>query len=132
MPDPYQPENIEDIKKLVQQEKADIGFAYDSDGDRVALIDQRGKEVGGDFCLLMLARQALKKKKGPIVHDMRVSKAFLDDVKLMGATETFFSISHHNAVINKIMETNAVFGGELTLHFLFPLDYFTFVDLILL
>ena len=128
LPNPYEEENIREIKKAVLEEKADLGFAYDSDGDRVALIDQRGKEVGGDFCLLMLARQALKKKKGPIVHDMRVSKAFLDDVKLMGATETFFSISHHNAVINKIMETNAVFGGELTLHFLFPLDYYLYDD----
>jgi phosphomannomutase / phosphoglucomutase len=128
LPNPYEEENIKEIKKEVLREKADLGLAYDSDGDRVALIDPRGKEVGGDFCLLMLARQALQKKKGPIVHDMRVSKAFLDDVERMGATETHFSISHHNAVINKIIETKAVFGGELTLHFLFPLDYYLYDD----
>ena len=128
LPNPYEEENIREIKKAVLDEKADLGFAYDSDGDRVALIDQRGRWIDGDSCLLILARQALRKKKGPIVHDMRVSKAFLDDVKRMGATKTYFSISHHNAVINKIIETKAVFGGELTLHFLFPLDYYLYDD----
>jgi len=129
LPDPYQEENIRDIKKEVLREKTDLGFAYDGDGDRVALIDNRGREVGGDFCLLMLARQALKKKKGPIVHDMRVSKAFLDEMKRLGV-KTYFSISHHNAVINKILENNAVFGGEITLHFLFPIDYYLCDDAI--
>ena len=127
LPNPYEEENVKEIKKMVLRERADLGFAYDSDGDRVALIDHRGKEVGGDFCLLMLARQVLRKKKGPVVHDMRVSRAFLDEMKKRGA-ETHFSVSHHNAVINKIIETGAVFGGELTLHFLFPLDYYLYDD----
>jgi len=122
-PDPYEEENIQDIKKKVLAEKADLGFAYDGDADRVALIDNQGRLVVGDFCLLMLARRALKKKRGPIVHDMRVSKAFLDEMKKEGV-KTYFSVSHHNAVINKIIETDAVFGGEVTLHFFFPLDYY--------
>ncbi|MCH8741595.1 phosphomannomutase/phosphoglucomutase [Patescibacteria group bacterium] len=129
LPDPYQEENIKDIKKEVLKEKADLGFAYDSDGDRVALIDNRGRLVSGDFCLLMLTLQALQKKKGSVVHDMRVSKAFLDEMKKQGI-KTYFSISHHNAVIDKIIETNAVFGGEVTLHFLFPLDYYLYDDAI--
>ena len=123
MPDPYQKENINDIQKMVLKSKADLGFAYDSDGDRVALIDNRGRAIGGDNCLLMLAKQALAKKKGPIVHDMRVSQVFLDEMRKLGV-KTYFSISHHNAVIDKVIETNAVFGGEITLHFLFPLDYY--------
>jgi len=123
LPDPYQEENIQDIKKEVLREGAKLGFAYDSDGDRVVPIDNKGRAVEGDFCLLMLAHQALQKKKGPIVHDMRVSKAFIDEMKNLGVN-TYFSISHHNAVLRKIIETNAVFGGEVTLHFLFPLDYY--------
>ena len=130
LPDPYEDENIKDIKKKVLEEKADLGFAFDSDGDRVALIDNKGRVVEGDICLLLLALQALQKKKGPIVHDMRVSKVFLDEMKKQGV-KTYFSISHHNAVINKIIETNAVFGGEVTLHFLFPLDYYLCDDALL-
>jgi phosphomannomutase/phosphoglucomutase len=87
------------------------------------VLDNRGRVVSGDFCLLMLARHVLQNKRGPIVHDMRVSKALLDEMKKQGV-KTYFSVSHHNAVINKITETDAVFGGEITLHFLFPLDYY--------
>jgi phosphomannomutase/phosphoglucomutase len=123
LPDPYREENIRDIKNEVLEEKANLGFAYDSDGDRVVPIDNRSRMVEGDFCLSILARQALQKKRGPIVHDMRISKAFLDEMRNQGIT-TYFSISHHDAVLRKIIETNAVFGGEITLHFLFPLDYY--------
>lgn len=123
LPDPYEEENLKDIKKKVLQSRADLGFAFDADGDRVATIDNKGRAVSGDFCLLMLALRALKKKKGPVVHCMRVSKAFLDELKKRGV-KSCFSISHHNAVIDKIIEKRAVFGGEITLHFLFPLDYY--------
>ncbi len=129
LPDPYEEENIQDIKKEVLKEKADLGFAFDGDGDRVAVVDNQGRRVEGDFCLLIFAWQALQKKKGPIAHDMRVSKAFLDEMKKQGV-KTYFSVSHHNAVINKILETNAVFGGEVTLHFYFPLSYYLYDDAI--
>ncbi|HUW72008.1 MAG TPA: phosphomannomutase/phosphoglucomutase [Candidatus Humimicrobiaceae bacterium] len=123
LPDPYKEENLKDVREEVLRQKADIGFVYDCDGDRIGVLDSQGHVVSGDFCLLMLARQALQKKKGPIIHDMRVSKAFLDEMRKQGV-ETHFSVSHHNAIINKIIETDAVFGGEITLHFLFPLDYY--------
>lgn len=127
MPDPYQEENLKDLKEAVVREKADVGFAYDADGDRVAIVDGKGRVVSGDFAMLMLAKQALAKKKGPVVHDVRVSKAFLDEMAKLGVP-THFSVSHHNAVIRKIQETQAVFGGEITLHFIFPLDYFPVDD----
>jgi len=123
LPDPYEEKNRIDAEKAVLKEKFDIGFVYDGDGDRVAAIDNSGRSVTGDFCFLMLARQALEKWQGPIVHDARVSKAFLDEMKGKGI-KTYFSISHHTAVIKKIIKTKAVFGGELTLHFLFPKDYY--------
>lgn len=122
-PDPYKEENLKDIKEMVLKEKADIGFAFDTDGDRVAPIDNKGRQVSGDYCLLMLAQQALEKKKGPIVHCMRVSKALLDEMSKQGV-KTYFSVSHHAALAKKIPEVNAVFGGEITYHFLFPLDYY--------
>jgi len=126
LPDPYKKENLKDIKREVLKKKADLGFAYDSDGDRVAPIDNKGRVVSGDFCLMILALEVLKKHKGPIVHCMRVSKAFLDEIKKRGV-RTFFSISHHNAIINKIIEKKAVFGGEITYHFLFPKDYYRLI-----
>lgn len=123
LPDPYDEKNLAFLKKEVLERKADLGFAFDSDGDRVGVIDNKGRVVSGDDCLLILAREVLQRKKGPIVHDVRVSKAFLDEMEKLGA-KTYFSISHHSAVIRKIIEKKAVFGGEITLHFLFPLDYY--------
>lgn len=122
-PDPYKEENLKDIKEAVIKEKADIGFCFDTDGDRVAIIDNQGRVVNGDFCMLMLARDVLKKKKGPIIHDMRISKAFLDEMA-KNNIKTYFSICHHKAVVDNIIKYNAVFGGEITLHFFFPLDYY--------
>ena len=122
-PDPYKEENLKDIKEAVIKEGADIGFCFDTDGDRVAVIDNQGRVVDGDFCMLMLAKEALTKKKGPIIHDMRISKAFLDEMAKEGVA-THFSICHHKAVVDNIIKYKAVFGGEITLHFFFPLDYY--------
>ena len=126
-PDPYQEENLKDLKEAVVKEGADIGLAYDADGDRVAIIDNKGRVVSGDFAMLMLAYQAIKKHKGPVVHDVRVSKAFLDEMRKLKVS-TYFSVSHHNAVIRKIEEVGAVFGGEITLHFIFPKEYYPVDD----
>ena len=123
LPDPYLEENLKALKQEVLEEKADLGFCFDTDGDRVALVDNRGRSIDGDFCMLMLARNALAKKKGPIVHDMRISKAFLDEIAKEDAPNVF-SVCHHNAVIENIIKHKAVFGGEITLHFFFPLDYY--------
>jgi len=123
LPDPYKEENLVDIKKQVLANGADVGFAFDTDGDRVAPIDNKGRTVTGDFCLLMLSRHTLKKKKGPIAHCMRVSKALLDEMEKEGV-KTHFCVSFHEAVRKRILEKNAVFGGEVTYHFLFPIDYY--------
>jgi phosphomannomutase / phosphoglucomutase len=125
--DPYQEENLRDLQEAVAKEHADAGFAYDADGDRVALIDNAGRVVSGDNALFLLAKQALEKHKGPVVHDVRVSQSFVDEMQRMGV-QTHFAVSHHNAIIEKVKETNAVFGGEVTLHFVFPKDYYLVDD----
>jgi len=71
----------------------------------------------------MLARESLEKKKGPIVHCMRAPQALLDEMKEKDV-KTHFSVSFHTAVSQKIIEKNAVFGGEVTHHYFFPLDYY--------
>ncbi len=129
LPNPYDEKNLKDLKRAVIKEKADLGFAFDSDGDRVTPIDDKGRVVSGDDCLLMLAREEIKKKKGPIVHCARASLAFLEEMKKRGI-KTFFSVSHHAAVIEKIKQKKAVFGGEITYHFLFPKEFYLVDDAI--
>jgi len=127
LPDPYVEVNRLDLEKKVLEIGADMGFVYDTDGDRVAIIDNRGRSVNGDDSLLILARQAVAKKVGSVVHCMRTSKAFIDDMAKRGAT-THFSVSHHNAVRDKVKKLGAVFGGEITFHYAFPLDYYLVDD----
>lgn len=127
LPDPYLPETRKILGEKVKECGADIGFAYDTDGDRVAISDSQGRAANGDDTLLMLARDAVTRKKGVVVHCVRVSKAFIDDMKQLGAT-TVFSVSHHNAIRANVKKYNAVFGGEITFHYAFPLDYYLVDD----
>lgn len=129
LPDPYEDKNVVDLQKKVIETKADIGFGYDGDGDRLGVIDQRGKRVKGDEYLIIFAREALGVKKGPVICEVRTSQAFLDDVKANGGT-TFFSVAYHKAVLDKVIEKRAVFGGETTGHLYFPLDYYLYDDAI--
>ncbi len=128
LPDPYEDKNLVDLQKRVLEIKADIGFGYDGDGDRLGVIDRLGRIIRGDQYLIIFARQALEVKKGPIVCEVRTSQAFLDDIKAHGATEYFFTVAYHKAVLDKIIEKNAVFGGENTGHLYFPLDYYLYDD----
>lgn len=129
MPDPHVAANRVDLEKKVLEVGADMGFIYDTDGDRVGIIDNRGRAATGDDTLLILARQAVAKKTGVVVHCMRVSKAFIDDMRRLGAT-TQFSVSHHNAIRENVKKTGAVFGGEITFHYAFPMDYYLVDDAI--
>jgi phosphomannomutase/phosphoglucomutase len=127
MPDPYVAANRAVLEARVKEVGADMGFMYDTDGDRVGIIDNRGRAANGDDTLLILARQAVAQKKGIVVHCMRASKAFIDDMKRLGAT-TKFSVSHHNAIRENVKKYNAVFGGEITFHYAFPQDYYLVDD----
>lgn len=73
--------------------------------------------------MIILAREEVMRKKGPVIHCMRASLAFLEDMRKLGV-KTYFSVSHHSAIIKNIKKKRAVFGGEITYHFLFPLDYY--------
>ncbi len=126
-PDPYIDKNLKQLKKMVLSQDADIGFAFDGDGDRVILIDSKGRRVAGDYCLLLLAKMVLRQKKGPIVHGVRISDVFLKEMEQQGI-ETHFSVCHHNAIIKKIKEVDAVFGGEITSHYFFPTHYYLVDD----
>ena len=129
MADPYEEKNLQDLKKKVMEDKADIGFAYDGDGDRIGIIDNLGNIISGDEYLLILAREVLEKKVGPVVCETRTSQAFLDEVHRLGA-ETYFTVGYHTAILDKIVEKNGVFGGETTGHVFFPLDYYLYDDAI--
>ncbi|MCK4745103.1 phosphomannomutase/phosphoglucomutase [Candidatus Parcubacteria bacterium] len=123
IPDPYHKENMEDLKKEVLEKEADLGIAYDGDGDRAGFIDNKGNLINGYDLLMIFTKDAFKKKLGPIVVDSRASMALIEEVKKHKQTIEL-TVGYHAAVLSKIIEKNAVFGGEVTCHFYFPLEYY--------
>lgn len=121
--DPYKKENMQDLRKEVVKSGADLGIAFDGDGDRAGFVDASGYILSGDDLLLLFARDAQKIRKGPIVVDARASLALIEEMAKEGQ-ETILTVGYHAAVLAKILEIQAVFGGETTSHFYFPLEFY--------
>jgi phosphomannomutase len=122
--DPLQPENRLEITERIQQGEADLGVMFDPDGDRFFAIDRTGRFVPGDFMTAILSAYFLQKyPKSTIVYDIRSSKAVPDTVQKHGGKPLYNRVGH--AYIKKrMMDEDAVFGGEITGHYYFKDYYF--------
>ncbi len=125
--DPHKIETLGTLRKVVSERGLDVGFAFDGDGDRLGVVDEKGNVVPSDLVLMMLAREALKRKNGNVVVDVRSSMALIEDIVSHGGNPIMWKCGHAY-ILDKIFETNAVFGGEITGHMYFPLDYFPYDD----
>ena len=121
--DPLQSVNRRELQERVVAEQADLGFAFDPDGDRFFCIDARGRFVSGDFMTALLAQYFLAKKpNASIVYDLRASWAVPDLVTAAHGKALYNRVGH--AFIKKrMMDENAIFGGEVTGHYYFQ-DFF--------
>ncbi|MDQ3098974.1 MAG: phosphomannomutase/phosphoglucomutase [bacterium] len=117
--DPLMPENRKELQERVVSEGADLGFAFDPDGDRFFCIDKRGRFISGDYLTAILSYYFLNKyPRSTIVYDIRASKAVFDTVEKHGGKALYNRVGH--AYIKKRMnDENAVFGGEVTGHYYF-------------
>ncbi len=126
IPDPHKEESYRDIQA---ESGYDVGIVLDGDADRCGVADEDGRIVQIDKVLMLLAEDALKRKKGSVVGEVRSSLAFMEFVEKMGG-DFVFSKAGHTFILQKIREVGAVFGGEVTGHMFFPLDYYLFDDAI--
>ncbi|MCG8349444.1 MAG: phosphomannomutase/phosphoglucomutase [Chloroflexales bacterium] len=117
--DPLQPENRAELQRRVVEEGADIGFAFDGDGDRFFTIDDRGQFVSGDFLTALMGQYLLEKyPNAKILYDVRASWAVPDLITAAGGTPLMERVGH--AFIKRRMSSeNAVFAGEVTGHYYF-------------
>ena len=117
--DPLQPENRAELQQRVKDEGADVGFAFDGDGDRFFVIDDRGEFVPGDFMTALLAEYILRRQPGEkVVYDVRASWAVPNMVKAAGGTPLIERVGH--AFIKRRMaDENVVFAGEVSGHYYF-------------
>ena len=117
--DPLMPENRAELERRVVEEGADAGFAFDGDGDRFFVIDDRGRFISGDFLTALLGRYLLRRAPGSkIVYDVRASWAVRDLISAAGGIPLIERVGH--AFIKRRMANeNALFGGEVSGHYYF-------------
>ncbi|MBI2642211.1 MAG: phosphomannomutase/phosphoglucomutase, partial [Candidatus Wildermuthbacteria bacterium] len=127
-PNPAQVEMMEDTGKRVLEEHADFGFAYDADGDRLGLVDEKGQNVWPDRYLILLARNLLEEKPGAkIVFDVKVSQALPEDIVAHGGIPIMWKTGH-SYIKTKMLEEKAELGGEMSGHIFFKEGYYGFDD----
>jgi len=129
-PDPTVLDNLQDLIKTVRNENADLGIGFDGDGDRIGVIDEQGNIIWGDHLLLLFARDILKKYPGAtIISEVKASQNLYDDVKKQGGTPLMWKTGH-SLIKQKMKETGALLGGEMSGHMFFRDRYFGFDDAI--
>lgn len=127
-PDPTVPKNLEQLQAAVAKEKADVGFAFDGDGDRIGIIDGKGRILWGDQILQVLAEDVLKTHpKASIIADVKASQALFDEVGRMGGTPIMWKTGH-SLIKNKMAETKSPLAGEMSGHIFFADTYYGYDD----
>ncbi len=128
-PDPGKEKNLIQLKEEMQRNDADIGFAFDGDGDRVGLIAKSGNQVLSDHIIMILSQYFLKLKKGVIVYDVKCSNELPKLILKHGGKPVMEKTGHFN-IKNRIKETSAILGGEMSGHIFINYDWYGFDDAI--
>jgi phosphomannomutase/phosphoglucomutase len=129
-PDPTSPDALTAAAQSVLDQKADLGLAYDGDGDRLALIDDEGGVHFGDIILMLLARAALQEKPLKVVYDVSCTKALADDVIAHGG-QAYPAAVGYAYIHEKMREIGATLGGETAGHIFCLDELFQFDDALL-
>jgi phosphomannomutase / phosphoglucomutase len=127
-PDPSKPENLKSLISTVISQQADIGLAFDGDGDRLGVIDNNGKIIWPDRQMMLYAKQVLTIKTGAqIVFDVKCSKHLSTQIKKFGG-RPLMSKCGHSLMKTLLKETGAALAGEMTGHIFFNDRWFGFDD----
>ncbi len=127
-PDPTEPENLEDLQKLVADNDLDFGIAFDGDGDRIGAIDGEGRIIWGDQLMQIFAADVLKEEPGStIIADVKASQALYDRIAELGGKPLMWKTGH-SLIKSKMKETGSPLAGEMSGHIFFKHDYYGFDD----
>jgi phosphomannomutase len=122
-PDPTKIENLEQLINTVKENKADIGIAFDGDGDRICAVTNTGEQVLGDRLLIFYAHNILQKlPKSIIIGDIKSSQVFIDQVVKMGGKPMLLPTGHSN-IKAAMKEYDCPLAGELSGHIFFKDNY---------
>lgn len=118
-PNPSAPENKKDLAELVIKSHADLGLAFDTDGDRLGVVDEKGNIIEADQFLILLARSVLEEKpNSKIIFDVKCTQALVDDIKNHHGIPIMWKTGH-SYIKAKMREEKAPLGGEVSGHIFF-------------
>jgi phosphomannomutase/phosphoglucomutase len=127
-PDPSKPENMEDLIAAVRGQQADIGLAFDGDGDRLGVVTTEGSIVWPDRILMLFAADVLERNPGgKIIYDVKCSR-FLDGIIREHGGEPLMWKTGHSFIKAKIRESGALLAGEMSGHIFFKERWYGFDD----
>ncbi len=127
-PDPSRPENLTQLIEKVLEVKADVGFAFDGDGDRLALVSSGGDIVWPDRILMLLAKDILtRNKEATILYDVKSSSKLEAFISELGG-KPMMCKSGHSFMKSKLLETGALLAGEMSGHIFIKDRWYGFDD----
>lgn len=127
-PDPGKPENLVALTRAVTEHQADVGVAFDGDGDRLGVVDSDGKIIWPDRVLMLLAMDVLSRNPGgQIIYDVKCSRD-LERVISENGGEPLMWKTGHSFIKAKMQETGALLAGEMSGHIFFKERWFGFDD----
>lgn len=127
-PDPSEPGNLADLIHFVQKFEADLGLAFDGDGDRLGVVTRQGEVIFPDRLLMLFARDVLIRNPGAtIIYDVKCTGHLAGQILRNGGSPIMWKTGH-SLIKAKMRETDAELAGEMSGHFFFRERWFGFDD----
>jgi phosphomannomutase len=127
-PDPSKPENLVDLIKAVKEHGAELGLAFDGDGDRLGVVTKGGDNIFPDRQIMLFARDVLSRVPGaPVIFDVKCSQRLAIAIKEAGGVPVMYKTGH-SLVKAKLKEMNSPFAGEMSGHIFFGERWYGFDD----
>jgi len=118
-PDPCVEKNLDQLKAKVLKEQADLGLAFDGDGDRLGVVDEQGNYIPTDQYMIIMIRSMIDQvRHKAFLYDVKCSKSLEDEIKKLGATPICYRTGNSYTKA-KVRELDLPFGGELSGHVYF-------------
>jgi phosphomannomutase / phosphoglucomutase len=127
-PDPAQPENLVELIKTLKTGKAELGLAFDGDGDRLGVVTKDGEIIFADRQLMLLAKDVLSRNPGAeIIYDVKSTRLLAPWIERHGGRPLLWKTGH-SLIKAKLKETGALLAGEMSGHTFFKERWYGFDD----
>jgi phosphomannomutase/phosphoglucomutase len=127
-PDPSQPENLEDLIRAVKAQRADLGLAFDGDGDRLGVVTAEGVIIWPDRQMMLYAKDVLSRNPGAmVIYDVKCTRNLATVIAQHGGEPLMWKTGH-SLIKAKMRETGALLAGEMSGHIFFKERWYGFDD----